>query len=46
MKTPTVVVTVSLTAAIVVLATLVIATGTRGHGALCGRPSVTSICEK
>jgi glucose/arabinose dehydrogenase len=33
MKTPTVVVTVSLTAAIVVLATLVIATGTRGQSA-------------
>ncbi len=33
MKTPTVVVTASLTAAIVVLATLVIATGTRGQGA-------------
>ena len=33
MKTPTIVVTVSLTAAIVVLATLVIATGTRGQSA-------------
>ena len=33
MRTPTVVVTASLTAAIVVLATLVIATGTRGQSA-------------
>ena len=46
MRTPTVVVTASLTAAIVVLATLVIATGTRGRDMSCAGTGVTTICEK
>jgi hypothetical protein len=44
MKTPVALVTAALTMAILLAASLLIATGTRGEGA-CQRPSVT-ICEK